>query len=289
MALRRAFRPTNRRIRILVGLLLAGLFCIQCTGTSDAVYQPKTARTISAEQIGRTGDGELEELVALARTDHVALLERSLERVKSQYHDYTCTLVKHEVVNGQDKGEQSITVKHRTDPFSVAMAWTENPPMGDRVLYVEGKYGDQMLVRPTNGFLRALVPTAQREPGGPDAMKNTLRPVSRFGFLRGLESLLDVYRTAADRGELEQSFGGYAQVDGRETLVLVRELPARDDYPAARTLTYIDIDRLIPICIEGYNWDGEFSCRYVYRDVKLNVGLTTEDFQPEANDLQSPS
>ena len=128
-------------------------------------------------------------------------------------------------------------------------------------------------------------------------MKSTLRPVNLFGFKRGMQSLLDVYRLAAERGELKQAFGGYAEVAGRKTIVLVRYLPDTEEYrrtAAPLTNIYIDLDYLVPIMIEGteHDWPrpngNGLLCRYVYEDVKFNVGLTEDHFRPAAWDLVEP-
>ena len=291
MALRPVLRPTNRRIRLLVGFLLAGLFCIQCT-TTDAFRESSFITSVGGKNIGRTADRELARIEKLAKTDHIALLEHCLARSRAEHRDYTCTLIKHEIINGQDKKEQEIRVKFLVKPYSVAMAWVRNAPMGDRVLYVEDQYDGKMLVRPSSGIIRNVlgIKTVSRPPDGAEAMKSTLRPVNKFGFERGLVSLLNVYKEAKQRGELTKtSFGGYADVAGRRAIVLVRYLPPVNDYPAYKTITYIDTEHLVPICIEGFDWDEEFSCRYIYKDIKMNVGLTAADFRPEANDLTSPN
>ena len=40
--------------------------------------------------------------------------------------------------------------------------------------------------------------------------------------------------------------------------------------------------------MEGYNWDDQLVCLYLYRDVKFNVGLKAEDFTPESNGIKPP-
>ena len=74
--------------------------------------------------------------------------------------------------------------------------------------------------------LRALAgDSLLKDPDGPEAMKNTLNPISRFGFQNSLKSLVDVYETSAKRQELLQKFGGLTDVGGRTCLVLVRYVP----------------------------------------------------------------
>jgi hypothetical protein len=226
----------------------------------------------------------------LARTDQTACVAYCLAAAVGRWRDYTCTFAKQERIGGLLGKPQRVAVKFREEPFSVAMRWLENPPIADRILYVEGAFGGRMLVRPGNLLLRTLAPggTFAQRPDAPEVMKNTLRPVTAFGFIRTLESMLAVYRRAKAAGELEEAFGGAAKVAGRRTVVMVRRLPEGKGYPGARTLTYLDPARLLLVRIESYGMDGHLRSRYTYEDVKFDVGLTDEDFRPEANDLTAP-
>ncbi len=285
--LKRILRPTNRRIRLAVGLLIAGLFCIQCTRT-EAFKESTLVQSISGKDVGKASSDDLAAVEHLARTDHIALLERCLKHYQGRYEDYTCTFIKQEKIHGKLKDEQWIDVKFMDTPFSVALDWKKNAPIGEAVLYVEGKYDDKMLVRP-RGFLNALVGTQMRQPDGPEAMQNTLRPVNMFGFERALENLLKVYREADENDDLKEAYGGYADVAGRKAVALIRYLPPTHDYPAYKTIVYVDVERMVPVCIEGYDWDEQITSRYIYKDVKFNVGLTPDDFLPEANEMKDPT
>jgi hypothetical protein len=292
--LKKIFNPTNSRVRIFVGLLLAGLFCIQCTqqvtGGGSKLEKASTA----------SGNAKLEEL---AKTDHIALLEMCLKNCEKNYRDYTCTMIKQEVIRGTQKDEQWMKVKFTEKPFSVAMRWLDKTPkgalagdkvkklyvpMGDRILYIEGKYDNKMVIRISNPLLRGLLGTQKRPPDGADAMKNTRRPVSMFGFKRGINNLLDVYRVAKKKGHLKIDFGGYVNIAGRDTIVLNRYLPPKENYPAKRTEICIDLKTLVPIRIRGFDWDGQCTSRYVFKDVKFNVGLDETAFTPKANDIADP-
>ena len=288
MMLRSILHPSNRRIRLIVGVLVAGLLCVQCT-RSEAFRQSRFLVALSGEVLTANAPEVSTEVARLAKTDHIALLEYCLAACQGRYQDYTCTLIKQERIGGRVSNEQEIAVKFVSDPFSVAMRWTpETAGLGDRVLYVEGKYNNMMLVRPT-GVLGKLVGTAMRRPDGPQAMQSTLRPVNQFGFIRSLESLLKVYRQARTAGDLTERFGGYAEVAGRKAIVLIRQLPPKDNYPAAKTVIFIDLEYLVPIAVEGYDWDQQLSSRYVFKDIRFNVGLKGEDFTPAANDMKAPN
>ncbi|HET6427638.1 MAG TPA: DUF1571 domain-containing protein, partial [Phycisphaerae bacterium] len=269
--------------RLAVGMLLAALFCIQCT-RSDAFRSQALFAAISNRTEGRITPEQLKHLEKLAREDHVALLKLALAHYDKNYRDYTCTFIKQERISGKLKEEQWIGVKFMDRPFSVAMTWTRNAPIGDRVLYVEGQHDGQMLVRP-KGFLFKLVGTQMREPDGPAAMANTLRPVTMFGFRRSLESLLEVYETAEGRGEANCRFLGYRKIAGRHAMVLERVLPPREDYPAKTTTWYLDTQTLVLLGLEGTDWDDRLLCSYLYKDIEFNVGLAAADFAPAANGM----
>lgn len=273
-------RPTNGRLRWVVGLGLLALICIQCASPTSAVNEEQLVTGVNGKLVGKLSAPMANRLERLAREDHIALLEWCKENYLSTVQDYTCTFIKRENINGKVDAAQVIDVKFRERPFSVAMVWLENAPIGDRCLYVEGEHDNQMLVRP-KGML-SFVGTQRRGPESPEVMANTLRPITLFGFGRGLDSLIDVYQVAAERGELDQRFAGYKMVDGRETIVLERLLPPSDDYPAWRTLTYIDVQTLLPVCIEAWDWNEQLDSRYIYTDLRLNVGLTAGDFEPTA-------
>lgn len=282
-------RPTNRHVRILVGLLLAGLFAIQCTRT-EAFKESAGVVAVDGKAVGKTPTDSLSTIDRLAKSDHIALLEMCLKNYQANYYDYTCTFTKQEVIQGAARAQQEMAVKFMGKPFSVAMAWQKNPPAGDRMVYVEGRYNNQMLVRPTSALARMVVPSALRAPDDSEAMKVTLRPVNMFGFERSLGSLLDIYRIAKKSGELREEFGDYAQVNGRKTVVLVRYLPDKPCYvtAACKTVIFIDTDYLVPLRIEGYDAAGKPTSVYNFSAVKFNVGLTKADFTPEANEIKPP-
>ena len=280
LTVKRIFRLTNNRVRLGVGLVLAAMFCIQCCQPTA----PEGGALIAGGQKDVLTAGDVQQLEALARTDHCKLLRLALERHKKGVQNYTCTLIKQERISGTLKDEQWIEVKHMAEPYSVAMKWVKNVPLGDRAIYVEGKYNGMMLVRPRG--LLAMLGTVPRDPASKQVMENTLRPITKFGFRKSLESLLVVYELATARGEIKTGYRGIKEVAGKEALVLVRELPARDDYPAKRTVAYLGVDDLVPLAVEGYDWDDQLICRYVFKDVKFNVALTEKDFTPAANDMK---
>lgn len=284
MSTKKLLRPTNGRIRLAVGLGLLGLICVQCTRPTEAFRESQHVSSIAGESVGTVSGATANQILTLAKYDQIALLKLCLERYDANVQDFSCTFVKQERINGKVNPEQWISVKFLDHPFSVAMHWTRNAPIGDRLLYIEGQNDGNMLVKP-KGMLGGLVGTVQRKPDGPEAMANTLRPVTLFGFRRSTESMIHVYELARKNGDLKCEFKGFADVDGREALVLERTLPPKDAYPSNRTVIYVDKELLLPICVESYDWDGQLQSRYVFKDLKINIGLKTADFTPAVNGL----
>ncbi len=238
------------------------------------------------------------DILAQARGNHLALLARSAESYRAmKIRDYTCTFVKQETLSGQLRQEQQVAVKFMPSPFSIAMIWTKNAPLGDRLIFVQGQYEDakgqsRMLVRPKGGLAQLLAgKSVLKLPAGPDAMRNTLRPCTKFGFENSIASLAEVYKLAEKNGDLAgQDFLGITEVAGQECIVLQRVLANRDgaNYPAKTTEICLDIKTLLPMRIVGYDWNNNFSCNYEFRDVKFNTGLGAKNFTPKANGIAPP-
>lgn len=282
-------RTTHRRfgqfpVRLSVGLLLTALICIQFAQPTDAKDDAQLAGSAVASAPAPMAGETIDRLIRLARTDHVALLQECLDNYDLNVTDFTCHFIKRERIDGRLGKAQEIDVCFLDSPFSVAMRWLKNPPISDRALYVEGANDGNMLVRPKG--LLGIVGTVRRKPDSEQVMANTLRPISRFGFRRSMENLIDVYMGAAERGHLATRFAGRKRVAGRPTIVLERILSVpQPRYSGRRTLIYIDTERLLPICVEAWDWDNKLTYRYIYSKVKLNVGLTSDDFTPDANGL----
>ena len=289
------FRPSNKGVRIIVGLLLVVLLAIQVTQcvTATPEVSEVTIVKIGGKEVTTTDESRLEKIRTLAKTDHLTLLKMCQDEFNRQYsqNGYTCTFVKQERIRGKMSKEQHIDIKFRPEPFSIAMLWIKNPPLGDSLVYVEGKYQDshgrsRMVVRPASEFFRKLVGgSVLKLPDGRDAMKTTLRPCTQFGFTNSIQSLIDVYSLARKRGECVEEFEEFAKVDGRDCIILCRYLPKRKDYPAQKTLVFIDIEYLLPVRVVGYDWQDRLTCNYEFRNIKLGVSFNDEEFTPEANDI----
>lgn len=276
---------------VLVAAVVIGLHLSNTTATHKIV--DPVVVTVDNEHILTRQPSRLEKIRTLAESDHLALLEMAIEEYAARGDDdYSCTLIKQENIRGKMSDRQEIDVKFREKPFSVAMAWKVNPPVGDKLVYVDGKFRDnkgksRMVVRPKSGFLQALVGgSVLRLPDCKDAMKNTLKPCTEFGFANSLRSLIGVYQHARKNGECEEKFGGFTEIDGRKCVVLERYLPYRKEYPAKKTVICLDIETLVPMQVVGYDWHDKLACNYEYRNVDMAAEFCDEDFTPSSNGIK---
>ena len=215
----------------------------------------------------------------LAKTDHVTLLNWSLETYQKRVHDYTGTFLKQERINGKLKKTEQIAIMFKEKPFSIFMQWEKNAGSGDKMLYVEGSNDNQMLVHPTG--LWAWIKSVQRDPQGKDAKKAALRTCDQFGFYRSMKSLVELYETAQKRGDLKTRSLGETKVDGRPCIALERILP-KDKYPYPRTVVEIDVEYLLPVKVSMYDGQNQLIGNYIFLNLKFNTGLTNDRFTPKA-------
>lgn len=291
------FTLGSSRVRLTIGLVLAGLLMAQIIAAHDtsqvstAIADDALGRIDPNASIQTAEEGEGEKLQRWAQNDHVALLEHCLIRYKASVKDYTCILTKQERLDDKMGGEQVIDIKFKEDPFSVLMTWRSGATRGDKILYVESadqaSGGGEMLIHPT-GFAGRLFKSVSRKPRDPEVMQSSLRSVDEFGFARGLQSLIDVYKQAIAAGHLkakDMTYEGTVDFNGRTCFVIERVLPPGHDYPANLTRIYIDQEYLVPVMVYGTDWQGNDLCLYKYTDLKFNVGLDQAEFSRSSNGL----
>lgn len=285
---------SNVAPRLLVGALLAwflyqGLLAgktepqfVQASPLGPTIAMANMAE-IRVDQLDRKRDTQTADILALAQTDHVALLERALVNYERRVQAFTATFGKQERINGKLKPAEKIAIKFKDEPFSLLMQWQENAGRIDKLLYVEGSNDDQMIVHPAG--LLAWIKSVKRDPTGPEARKSSRRTCNQFGFRRTLVDMLEVYRQAQAADDLEIASLGRTQHDGRECVSFERRLPAKEQYPCARMVIDFDLEYLLPVAVSSYDWQGNMVSRYTYADLNFNTTLTSTAFTPAANGL----
>jgi hypothetical protein len=197
----------------------------------------------------------------------------------AQIRDYTSTMVSRERVGVALRPQERVLVKFQR-PFKVYMRWMDGPSQGREGLFVSGAHDDKFLVSEPKGFQRlftvALAPTDRR------VMEQSRHPVTDIGIGRLLEFVGDSTRRAARNGVLRAIDRGMVESAGRRVrqveCVLAQDSHA--GYYAYRAILGFDQENHLLIRAVVYDWNDQLVEDYAYDDLRLNPGLTSQDFDP---------
>lgn len=279
----------NHKLRILAS---AAVFFLAISLLLSVVLLISVPRNVQAEEAEASitlpalkEKDTHEKLINIAKTNPTEFLELALEHYQHHIKDYTCTFIKQELLGSKYTQEQYIKVKFLDRPFAVFMKWIENAELVDRVLYVKGRYGDKALVKPAGLLGWFVIGHIKRPVNGPDAAKVSRKRLDQFGFENNLKLIIEINKLAEKKNELDFRFIGEEDFAGRKTLKFQRILPDKPEYPDQKLIVYIDKEWLVPVGIYCYNSRGKLLGKYIYKDIRLNVGLALKEFSPEANGL----
>ena len=232
-----------------------------------------------------------DELAKRIARDPVAVLQAGIEKYDRDVKSYTCTVYKQERMKpeGPMGPQQKMICKFQEKPYSVVTDCVENPLGAKKAIYVEGQWGNKMLVQPAGlGFLLGSLLV---EPRSAEARASTLQFIDQFGLKRSAEKLARSYALAHKEGIVSSKILGTGVVDGRETIVyevhVAEPKPTgRFEFPHARV--WVDREWMLPVGVDL--WDAKEIERghYRYADINFKADLTPKDFMPEANGMKSP-
>lgn len=223
--------------------------------------------------------------------DPIAVLQEGLDRYNRNVTSYTCTLYKQERINpaGPMGLEQKMTCKFLDKPFSVYLEAVENPIGAKKVLYVEGKWDNKMLVQPAG--LAVLLGFFLIDPHGSQARAETLQGIDQFGFRKSVDKMIHDFQTASKEGILTCTLLGANILAGRKVIVYEAKITeprptGRFEFPRIRV--WLDREWLLPIAVDTWDAQGIERGHYRYVDVDFNAKLAPKDFLPETNGMKSP-
>lgn len=215
--------------------------------------------------------------------------------------DYTATMIKRESDEKGNVSEQAMLLKVRNRkldedgklvvPFAVYMK-NITPDEGREVIWVEGA-NDGKLIAHFGGLLNLL--RYPLDPEGPLAMQGQRYPIWDIGIEKLVTKLIE-------RGELEKQheqcdvqFITGAKIDDHPCTVIEIKHPEKNPaYNFYLARVFMDDERNIPLRYVAYDWpkDGSdelpINEEFVYQNVKLNVGLTDKDFDPDNEEYNYP-
>jgi outer membrane lipoprotein-sorting protein len=237
---------------MLISAIALALTCMACVGRGEA----------SSAEFGRV----LEEM----------------QRAYAQIDHYAATFLMQERIDGELHPEQWLALKFKK-PFKVYLRWMKGKNEGRQALYPAGLDGNELWVR-VPMLVRAV--TITLDPQSPRARKGGRHAITDVGIGRLLDFISENAQRGLQRGELTIEEGGLRTTFDRPVQRYTLHLPNNPTkgYYCMAAILDVDRDYRLPIYAEIYDWDGRLVERYGYLDLRLNPGLTDEDFDPKNPD-----
>ncbi len=211
-----------------------------------------------------------------AEFDPLDLLNKAKERY-NEIEDYTATFIKQQRIGGELQKKEEIFMKFKK-PFCIYYKWI-NPDGGKEVIYVDGKNKNRLIAH--LGGVASFFPIAKWfKPTDSLAMAGNRYPITRSGIGNAIDSLIGQFKLAQESNELSVAYLGIEIIDGRRTHVIARRLPKDKKYACYLSIINIDIETKLPIRIASLDWDFTIKDIYYYKNLKINQGLTDQDFDP---------
>jgi outer membrane lipoprotein-sorting protein len=206
----------------------------------------------------------------------LAEAEAAYDRVES----YTAIFHKQQRIAGKLLDQENIFLKFRKKPFSLYMKWVTEPYKGSELLYVVGWNKDRIKAH-RGGFFRFIV--RNLAPNDKNLMENELRPVTSTGVGFLLKTIAINMRKAIKAGVLTFTDRGKENVYGRDTQIMVIDIPYEnaEDYDGAQFVINQDVETKILLRIRVYDRDGRLVENYGYENLNLDTHLSDADFDPK--------
>ncbi|MDG2219763.1 MAG: DUF1571 domain-containing protein [Rubripirellula sp.] len=225
--------------------------------------------------------------------------------LKANVRDYAGRLIKRERINGKLQSYQVIDVKMRCEqtieeevvPMAVFMRFLAPRNLEDRrILYVDGKNNNRMLVRKGGVSLQNV--RLKIDPNGASARRESKYPVTDIGFSMMIDQLCS--RAKQDMANdptgtnTKVIYFRAAKVGERVCTRIQVVHPERGegiDFHEANL--YVDDELQLPIRLTVHGWpekpadDKPLIEEYTYTKLRVNVGLSDAEFSE--TQLDSPT
>jgi hypothetical protein len=220
------------------------------------------------------------------------LLLRTLEAVDrsfSRVTAYTLTFRKQERIKGKLLPEQTYFIKVRQAPFAIYMKSLE-PVKGRELIYAEGQFDNHVIGHPV-GVSRWLVPRIKLPPDHPLILAESRHPLNRAGLANLVRKMIGVRKLDLAEPETVTILDRTTGDDGR-TWLRSRHFHHvfHPERPFAETAILYDPETRLPLRFTGYDFPEKDQAekplgeRYTYDDLKLDVSVTSRDFDPSNPD-----
>ena len=230
----------------------------------NVIREPNVISQISAEEI-------------------LKIAEDTHQYTTSNILDYTGIFIKREMVNGKDTGYQYIEFKYREKPRGIYLKFLKPASLQEREVLYNG--GDDLIVKRggrSNSKLTLAIGI-----DSPVALEGNKYTIDEMGFKVLGERLIQRLKEEARIPETVFKIYDSAKIDGRDVVHYKMIHVASPHYKTTCLIAEVAIDKelKIPIYYRALDKDKEGNWivleEYGFRNIKLNVGLTDEDFSED--------
>ena len=213
-------------------------------------------------------------LPALKAPDFEKVLKKGQARFAS-LKDYTATTRKKELI-GKNKYKEQWDIDFKfMKPFNIYARIGNGEAKGTEIIFAKGKYNDKLVVH-KNGLLGMV--DIYLDPRSPLATEGERHPVHESYMGYTIEVLDKNFKMMKEKGKGEVSFVKEEIVDGRKTWHFKASFPPDEGFYAAVILMYFDQETCLLLKIQSFGWDGQLREEYFFAKLKVNAGLTDQDF-----------
>lgn len=227
------------------------------------------------------------------------------EHMSSTLKDYTARFVKQEV---DTKGVMSevteismrVQTRLRNDsndaPMRVYLHFNSPESTKNReVIWASDLYDGQMAVYEPNNILVSWK-TLWLDPNGFLAMQGQRYPISEIGLVKLVEKLIERGEKDRDNPDISVTLTREHKFDETpaELIQVTRAKPSGDEEDFSSAEIIFDPEKKLILAYRSFGWaekEGDPAPlleSYTYHDVKTNVGLSEEDFNPENPEYSFP-
>ncbi|MCC6509660.1 MAG: DUF1571 domain-containing protein [Pirellulaceae bacterium] len=292
---------------LLLVVVLCGCVLWLSPGPTQSAYADAlvTVTPDNPESIGSTPAAAIVDIAAgdtHPLDSALRIAREALSKFRAEVQDYTGTLVKRERIGGSLGGEMKMEFKIRARQWEgdklvrplhvylkVLDPWLAR---GREIIWVEQANEGKLVAH--EGGLKNLV-RVSLAPTDNLAMMGNKYPITEIGLAKLIEKLIEKGERDKQVGPCEVKISNGFEVGGRpcQKIEVIHPLPdPRFDFHVAQI--FIDTERMIPLRYAAYLWPEQpggpppLEEEYTYVDVRLNVGLTDNDFDPENSAYNFP-
>jgi len=221
-----------------------------------------------------------------------------LQHIQTNVRDYTAIMSKRVRLDGELSDYQYTYVKIRnrrmendrlTTPMSVYLYFLKPKAVkGREVIWVENRNSGKMVAHDTG--LKGLI-KVELDPKGSMAMRGQRYPITEIGLEKLVQKVIETGNRDRQQSECEVKLYDGAKMNQRVGRMFEIIHPVeRPDLDFHRAQVFFDNDLNMLTRYASWSWPKEpggkpvLEEEYNYSDIKVNVGLTDRDFDPNNPD-----